>query len=43
MELDFDPAKNAANIRDRGLPFSLVEGFEFETALIWQDIRKIYP
>ena len=21
----------------------MVEGFEFETALIWQDIRKIYP
>jgi uncharacterized DUF497 family protein len=21
----------------------MVEGLEFETALIWQDIRKIYP
>ncbi|MEI6803228.1 MAG: BrnT family toxin [Burkholderiales bacterium] len=43
MHLDFDPPKDAANIRDRGLPFSLVTAFEFETAVIWQDTRKAYP
>lgn len=43
MHLDFDLAKNEANIRNRGLSFELVEGFDFETAIIWQDIRKAYP
>jgi uncharacterized DUF497 family protein len=43
MHIEFDANKNDANIRDRGLPFDLVEGFDFESALIWQDMRKPYP
>jgi len=43
MEIEFDPAKNAANIRERGLPFELAAEFDFETALIWRDTRKAYP
>lgn len=43
MQIEFDPAKNERNIRERGLPFTLAEAFEFETALIWQDTRKAYP
>jgi uncharacterized DUF497 family protein len=43
MDIEFDPAKNAANLRDRGLPFELAADFDFETALIWQDTRKAYP
>jgi uncharacterized DUF497 family protein len=27
MHLEFDPTKNAENIRNRGLPFELVEAF----------------
>jgi uncharacterized DUF497 family protein len=43
MQIEFDAAKNETNIRERGLPFSLVDEFDFETALIWQDERKPYP
>lgn len=43
MLIEFDPSKNERNIHERGLPFTLAEAFEFETALIWQDTRKAYP
>lgn len=43
MEIEFDPAKNETNIRNRGLSFELVAGFDFETAVIWIDTRKAYP
>ena len=43
LEIDYDPAKNEANIRLRGLPFSLV-GDEFEWASAWvvEDTRRDY-
>lgn len=41
--IEFDPAKNARNIADRGLSFELAAGFDFDTARIWQDTRKTYP
>ena len=34
MKIDFDPAKNAKNIRERGLPFTLATGFDWTTAMI---------
>jgi hypothetical protein len=34
MEIEFDPAKNAKNIKDRGLSFTLAEEFDWITALI---------
>jgi len=34
MGIEFDPAKNARNIRDRGLSFTLAEEFDWSTALI---------
>ena len=43
MHIEFDPAKNEANIRNRGLSFEMVNDFDFETALIWRDCRKTYP
>lgn len=34
-EISFDPAKNAANVQKRGLPFSLVKSdFNWATALV---------
>jgi uncharacterized DUF497 family protein len=42
VEIEFDPIKNAANIRDRGLSFELATEFNFETAVIWNDTRKDY-
>lgn len=43
MEIEFDPAKSERNARERGLPFDCVYDFDFETAVIWQDVRKPYP
>ncbi|AXA65951.1 BrnT family toxin [Pseudomonas oryzihabitans] len=43
MDISFDPAKNTANIAARGLSFEAVVNFDFETALIWVDDRRIYP
>jgi len=43
MDISLDPAKNNANIAARGLSFEAVVNFDFETALIWVDDRRIYP
>ncbi len=43
MHIEFDATKNADNVRDRGLSFEQVVGFDFGTARIWQDARKPYP
>ena len=32
MKIEFDPAKNAKNIRERGLPFTLAAEFDWTTA-----------
>jgi len=42
MEIDFDPAKNAKNIRERGLSFARVSKFDFVTALFAIDNRHDY-
>ena len=43
MQIDFDPAKNLHNIAERGLSFELTGEFDFDTAVIWMDARKVYP
>ncbi|MBF0425894.1 MAG: BrnT family toxin [Magnetococcales bacterium] len=43
MEITYDPAKNARNIELRGLDFERAADFDFQTAIIWIDARKIYP
>lgn len=40
MEIAFDPAKDARNLRERGLSFERVADFEFETALYEEDNRR---
>jgi uncharacterized DUF497 family protein len=40
MKLEFDPNKSDANIRLRGLPFDLVENFDFDSAQIVEDARR---
>ncbi|MDT4330696.1 BrnT family toxin [Methylomonas sp. MED-D] len=42
MRLTFDPAKNARNIQERGLPFTMVENFAWQHALIMEDTRQDY-
>lgn len=43
MQVAFDPLKNEANIRERGLAFERALDFDFDTALIAQDTRKPSP
>jgi len=43
MKLDYDAAKNARNIAERQLSFEQVRGFDFDLAVITQDVRKNYP
>ena len=42
MKIEYDPNKNQRNIKRRKLSFDLVEQFEWETALIWEDDRYGY-
>lgn len=42
MRLTFDPAKNARNIAERGLPFALVADLDWQTAVAREDTRKDY-
>ncbi|SUT86381.1 Protein of uncharacterised function (DUF497) [Actinobacillus ureae] len=43
MKLEYDEQKSLRNEQERGLPFSVVEQFDFETAYIRQDTRFEYP
>jgi len=43
MKLDYDEAKNARNIAERQLSFEQVRGFDFDNAVVTQDVRKNYP
>ena len=42
MRITYNPAKNARNIEDRGLPFAQVRDFLWSTALIVKDDRFDY-
>ena len=42
MLVTFDPAKNARNVAERGIPFRLALRLEWGTALVAEDIRKNY-
>lgn len=42
MQITFDPAKSERNITERGLPFELVRGFDWSSAIIYEDTRKDY-
>ncbi len=42
MRVEFDPAKNERNIRERDLPFERAAEFDFETAVYLSDDRRDY-
>jgi uncharacterized DUF497 family protein len=42
MKIDFDPAKDQANIEKHGCSLALAEGFEWEGAYSWPDLRQDY-
>ncbi len=43
MRIEYDPAKNARNIRERGLSFERTSEFEWDSARVEEDRRKPYP
>ena len=43
VKIEFDAAKSERNIAERGLPFTRVIDFDWETALISADSRFPYP
>lgn len=42
MEITYGPAKNARNIKERGLSFDRAAEFDFETAFIVANMRRDY-
>ena len=42
MLIEFDPAKNARNLRERGIGFERVADMDFESAISSEDTRKDY-
>ena len=42
MRIDYDPAKNERNIRERQISFDLAAKFEFDRALVFVDDRRDY-
>lgn len=42
MPLEFDPAKNARNVRDRGINFERFADIDLETAVSSEDVRNDY-
>lgn len=43
MHIEFDAKKNETNIGERGLSFERASDFDFDRAIIKQDVRKPYP
>jgi uncharacterized DUF497 family protein len=41
-DVSFDPAKDQRNIASRGISFEAAEQFEWDSALIAEDLRKEY-
>jgi uncharacterized DUF497 family protein len=42
VPISFDSQKNERNIAQRGIPFEIVEDFEWDNALVVEDLRKDY-
>lgn len=42
MLIEFDPAKNAKNMVERGLSFDRAADFDFSSAIVAVDDRKVY-
>lgn len=40
--IEFDPSKNERNIAERGLSFDHASEFDFGTAVITEDVRRVY-
>ena len=43
MRIEFDPAKNIRNIKERGLSFELAADLDWAASITHEDTRKVYP
>ncbi len=43
MKITWNASKNQKNIRERDLPFEMIYGFDWETAVYNEDTRFDYP
>lgn len=43
MKIEFDSAKNARNIKERGLSFELTADLDWASSITYEDTRKAYP
>jgi hypothetical protein len=42
LEIEFDPEKNARNIRFRDISFDRAQEFDWDSDLVWSDTRQDY-
>ena len=42
MSCEFDPAKDESNLEKHGMSLADADGFEWETAVVREDVRKQY-
>jgi len=42
MNILFDPAKEAANLAKHGVSLALASEMEWDTAVVWPDVRRDY-
>ena len=42
MRIEFDPTKNAENLAKHGVPLSLAQQLDWDSALVWVDDRFSY-
>jgi uncharacterized DUF497 family protein len=43
VKIEFDPAKSAKNVSERGLPFERAAEFDWDGAIFTEDARNPYP
>ncbi|MHB8850100.1 MAG: BrnT family toxin [Acidithiobacillus ferriphilus] len=42
MEITYDPTKDAANVAKHGVSLALAIELEWESAVVWPDVRREY-
>lgn len=42
MKITYDPVKSEANLAKHGVPLALATRFEWERAVVWEDVRWPY-
>ena len=42
MNITFDPVKDASNAKKHGVALALAADLEWDTAVVWPDVRRVY-